>query len=77
MQRGYMFCFSSYWVLIFDSTLKTRKIDKSLAKFFQSFISPRKITAAQIGFLLLKALYLTFQMPVKLIIESSLKKTSS
>ena len=50
-----------------DSTLSSRKIDKNLAKFLQSFISPRIIAAAQIGFLLLKDLYLCFQMPVKLI----------
>ena len=45
-----------------DSTPRSRKIDKILAKFFQSFISRRIIAAAPIGFLFLKALYLSFQM---------------
>ena len=41
-----------------------RKIDKILAKFFQSFISPRIIATAQIGVLFLKAFYLSFQMDI-------------
>ena len=45
-----------------DSTPRSRKIDKILANFFQSFISPQIIAAAPIGFLFLKALYLSFQM---------------
>ena len=43
-----------------DSTPRSRKIDKILAKFFPSFISPQIIAAAPIGFLFLKAFY--FQM---------------
>ena len=38
------------------------KLIKNIAKFFQSFISPRIIAATQSGFLFLKALYLRFQM---------------
>ena len=45
-----------------DSTPRSRKIDIILAKFFQSFISPQIIAAAPIGFLFLKALYVSFQM---------------
>ena len=72
-----------------DSTPRSRKIDKILAKIFQSFISLQIIAAAPIGFLFLKALYLSFQMhtsfqmlrrafqiSVELITEASLKKTS-
>ena len=39
-----------------DSTLRSWK-----AKFFQSFIPPQMRAAVQIGFLYLKALYLSFQ----------------
>ena len=45
-----------------DSTPRSRKIDKILAKFYQSFISPQIIATAPIGFLFLEALYLSFQM---------------
>ena len=45
-----------------DSTPRSRKIDKILAKCFQSFISPQIMAAAPISFLFLKALYLSFQM---------------
>ena len=72
--------------LIIDSTPRSQKIDKILAKFFQSFTSPQIIAAAPISFFFLKALYLSFQMhtsqmlrrafqmPVELISEASLKK---
>ena len=53
-----------YRLCILDSTPRSQKIDKILANFFQSFISPQIIAAAPIGFLLLKALYLSFQMPL-------------
>ena len=41
-----------------DSTPRNRK----LTQFFQSFISLRIVAAAQIGFLFMKAFYLSFQM---------------
>ena len=77
----------SFLFNILDSTPRSRKIDKILAKFFQSFISPQIIAAAPIGFLFLKALHLSFQMhtrafqmlhwafqiSVELITEASLK----
>ena len=50
------------WSLNLHSTPRSRKIDKILAKFFQSFISPQIIAAPPVGFLFLKALYLSFQM---------------
>ena len=53
-------CFSS--TQFFTSTQRSRKMDKILAKFFQSFISSQIIAAAPISFLFLKALYLSFQM---------------
>ena len=73
---------------ILDSTPRSQKINKISAKCFQSFISPRVAAGAPIGFLLLKALYLSFQMhtsyvassrrafqiSVELITEASLKK---
>ena len=49
-----------------DSTPRSRKIGKILAKLFQSFISAQIIPAAPIGFLFLKALYLSFQMHTSL-----------
>ena len=39
-----------------------QEVEKNSRKIFQSLISPRIIATAQIGFLLLKALYLSFQM---------------
>ena len=44
-----------------DSTPRSQKIDRKLA-IFQSFISQRLLAAAQIGLLLLKVLYLSFQI---------------
>ena len=64
------FCFFfRFWVwenrfscLNLDTTPRSRKIGKTLAIFFQSFISPQILAAAPIGFLFLKVLYLSFQM---------------
>ena len=48
--------------IILDST-PSRKIDKTIDNIYQSFIPPRIIAAAQIGFFALKALHLSFQIP--------------
>ena len=45
-----------------DSTPRRRKIGKKLAPFFQNLLSPQIIATAEIGFLLLEVLYLSFQM---------------
>ena len=43
--RSEVFTFSPTYIL--DSTLRSGEIDKNLANFFQSFLSPRIIAAAQ------------------------------
>ena len=61
MEKNAYKIFSGF-VCITSSAQIDTNWQKKLARFFKCLISLRIIATAQIGFLLLKALYLSFQM---------------